>query len=107
MPKVHNIGKQHFVQLLTNYRVEWGFRVAVKGWTQEINEPFRTSAPWIVRLPFDKALVCGKWTGRVDDEEDALNRALQGRVLKDEDFQEGWTAPAYKNAEEDSWDIYS
>lgn len=107
MPKVHNIGKQHFAQLLTNYRVTWGYKVAVKGWTQEISEPFRTATPWIVRLPGAKALVFGKWNGHLDDEEEALNRAMQGRVLKDEDFQEGWTAPAYKAPEEDSWDIYA
>lgn len=106
MPKVHNIGKQHFVQLLTNYRVVWGKKLAVKGWTQEISEPFRTATPWIVRLPFDNALVFGSWSGELDEEE-ALNRAIQGRVLKDEDFEEGWTPPAYKAAEEDSWDIYS
>ena len=107
MPKVHNIGKQYFAQRLTNYKVTWGWKIAVKGWTQEIEYPFRTATPWIVRLPGSNAVVFGKWSGNSRDEEEALNRAMQGRVLKDEDFEEGWTAPAYKATEEDIWDIYT
>lgn len=107
MPKVHNIGKQYFSQILTNYKVVWGWKVAVKGWTQEIEPPYRMATPWIVRLPFNKAIVFGKWSGNLRHEEDALNRAMQGRVLTDEDFQEGWTAPAYQTAEEDSEHLYT
>lgn len=107
MPKIHDIGKQHFTQLLTNYRVTWGWKVAVKGWTQEIAYPFRTATPWIVRLPFNTAVVFGKWNGESLNEEEALNRAMQGRVLKDEDFEEGWEPPAYKAGEEDFPDIYA
>jgi hypothetical protein len=106
MPKVHDIGKKHFVQLLTNYRVVWGKKAYVKGTTQEIDEPFRYAEPFIVRLPFNNALVFGKWIG-IKSEEEALEQAIQGRVLQDEDFQEGWQPPAYKAGEEDSWDIYS
>ena len=79
----------------------------VRGWTQEIEEPFRTSKPFIFRLPKHKAFVYGKWTGQQPNEETALNRAIEGRVLADEDFQEGWTAPAYQNPEEGSEYIYS
>lgn len=105
MPKVHNIGKQHFAQYI-DFPVTWGWKLAVRGWTQEIEEPFRTTDnALIVRLPFHKALVFGKWTG-YKNEEEALERAIQGRVLKDEDFEEGWTAPAYKVAEKDFWDTY-
>lgn len=96
MAKVHNIGKQHFAQILTNYKVIWGRKVAVRGWTQEIDDPWRTATPWMIRLPGSKALVIGKWTGKMDDEASALKRAIGQRVLKDEDFQEGWTAPAHK-----------
>lgn len=106
MPKVHNIGEKRFIQYI-DFPVQWGWKLVVKGWTQEIEEPYRTSEPYILRLPFHKALVFGKWTGAEQDEETALNRAMQGRVLKDEDFQEGWTAPAYKATEEDIWDIYT
>lgn len=106
MPKVHNIGKQHFVQLL-KFPADWGKKLYVTGYTQEIVEPFRTcDDALIIRLPFYKALVFGKWTG-VLEEEQALEKAIQGRVLKDEDFQEGWTAPAYKAGEEDFPDIYA
>jgi hypothetical protein len=104
MPKIHNIGKQHFAQF-TRMPAKWNGKIAVKGWTQEIEEPYRTAEPWLIRLPFYRVLVLGKWTGTQPDEETALNRALEGRVLKDEDFQEGWTAPAYKATEEDIWDI--
>jgi hypothetical protein len=103
MPKVHNIGKNRFTQYI-DFPVKWGLKVAVRGWSQEIEFPFRTATPLIVRLPFHKALVFGKWTGVQPDEESALNNAIQGRVLKDEDFEEGWTAPAYKTAEADFWD---
>jgi hypothetical protein len=102
MPKVHEIGKKHFLQILHNYKVQWGSRVVVKGTTQEIEPPFRTATPFILRLPFNKALVLGKWSGKINDETYALNLAIQGRVLTDEDFQEGWTAPAYQNTKKSS-----
>jgi hypothetical protein len=71
----------------------------VLGWTQEIEEPFRTSTSTIVRLPFRKALVFGQWTGQLD-EHAALTKAVQERVLSDEDFSEekGWT-PAKSQSE--------
>jgi hypothetical protein len=103
MPKVHNIGKHRFTQFI-DFPVKWGWRVFVRGWSQEIDEPFRTAKPLIVRLPFHKALVFGKWTGTQTDEETALNNAMQGRVLTDEDFEEGWTPPAYEAGEAGVWD---
>jgi hypothetical protein len=103
MPKVHNIGKNHFVQYF-RLPADWKGKFMVRGETQEIEEPFRTSTPLMLRLPFYRVLVLGKWTGYQPDEETALNSAMQGRVLKDEDFQEGWTAPAYKTPNEDIWD---
>lgn len=106
MPKVHDIGNTRFIQYI-DLPVKWGLKFYVRGWTQEISEPFRTTDnALIVRLPFHKALVFGKWTG-YRNEEEALERAIQGRVLKDEDFEEGWTAPAYKAGEEDCPDIYA
>ena len=106
MPKVHNIGKNTFTQLI-DFPVEWGHKFAVRGWTQEIEEPFRTAEPLIIRLPFHKAIVFGKWTGTQEDEETALNNAMQGRVLKDDDFQEGWTPPAYQGGEKNRWNRYA
>ena len=90
MPKAHDIGPL-FVQV-TNFPYEWGFKLAVRGWTQEIEPPYRTSKPLIVRLPFYKALVLGRWTG-LRDEEEALNGALGRRDLTYDDFTEeaGWT----------------
>jgi hypothetical protein len=106
MPKVHDIGKTRFIQILENYRVEWGWRFIVRGWTQEIEPPFRSAKPLIVRLPKDKALVYGRWVAQLTEEE-ALNQAIQGRVLSDEDFEEGWTPAPDEAAEEDFWHLHS
>jgi hypothetical protein len=101
MPKTHDIGTQHFIQVL-DFPVQWGWRVWTDGWTQEIEEPFRTAKPLIIRLPFHKALALGKWTGVAKDEEEALNRALERRDVTYDDFVEekGWTpAPDLGNDE--------
>lgn len=106
MPKLHNIGPKHFFQYI-DFPVQWGTRIWVRGWTQEISAPFRTSEPIIIRLPFHKALVIGKWTGQIDSEEEALNRAIQRRDVTYDDFTEeaGWTPAAVKIAEEGFEDI--
>ena len=91
MPKAHKIGPKHFVQLV-NLPVKWGFKFIVKGWTQEIEPPFRTATPYLVRLPMYKALAFGKWTG-TKTEEEALKSALETREVTYDDFTEeaGWT----------------
>jgi hypothetical protein len=105
MPKLHNIGKQHFIQLF-RFPVKWGIKLAVIGHTQEIEPPYRTSKPVMIRLPFYRVLVIGKWNGKLE-EETALTTALEMRVLTDEDFQKGWTPAAYKTTEEGSVHIDS
>jgi hypothetical protein len=104
MPKVHNIGPV-FVQV-TKFPYEWGSKVVVRGWTQEIEEPFRTSKPFILRLPKFKALVCGRWTG-VKDEEEALSVALETREVTYDDFTEeaGWTPAPDSDREEGGEDF--
>lgn len=99
MPKAHNIGPL-FVQV-TNFPYKWDGKFAVRGWTQEIEEPFRTATPLIVRLPKYKALVLGRWTG-TKEEEDALNSALQRRDVTYDDFTEeaGWTPAPDSDREE-------
>ena len=106
MPKVHNIGPI-FVQV-TKFPYEWGNKVAVRGWTQEIEEPFRTSKPLILRLPKFKALVFGHWTG-IKNEEEALSVALETREVTYDDFTEeaGWTPAPDTNSEESVKDIYA
>jgi hypothetical protein len=93
MPKVHEIGNKWFIQF-TNFPFKWGTKLTVKGWTQEIQEPYRTAEPLIFRLPRYKAVAVGKWSGQ-KDEETALNEALQRRDLTEDDFQEekGWRPP--------------
>jgi hypothetical protein len=107
MPKVHNIGSKRFIQF-TNFPFEWGSKVIVRGWTQEIQEPFRTATPLIVRLPKYKALVLGKWNGMLN-EEDALSGALERREVTYDDFTEekGWTPATDSNREASSNDIDS
>ncbi len=101
MPKVHNIGKQRFIQYI-DFPVNWEGKIFVRGWTQEIAEPFRTATPLILRMPNNKALVLGKWSGQQPDEETALNNAMQGRLLTDEDFtkEKGWKPAPVQTGEE-------
>lgn len=103
MPKLHNIGPKHFVQYVS-FPVKWQWRLWTTGWTQEIEEPFRTSTPLIFRMPFHKALVIGMWTGRVEDETEALMRATEWRVASIEEFQKeaGWTPAAFEASGESS-----
>jgi hypothetical protein len=101
MPKAHDIGTQHFIQVL-DFPVKWEWRVWTHGWTQEIEEPFRTAKPLIIRLPFHKALAFGRWTGQAENEEAALNRALERRDVTYDDFVEekGWTPAPDVNTDE-------
>jgi hypothetical protein len=91
MPKVHDIGTQHFVQIIKQPLI-WKRKWRVKGWTQEITDPYRFAEPMMIRLPFQYILVLGKWQG-TKDEEEALNSALKRRDLTYDDFTEeaGWT----------------
>ena len=105
MPKVHSVGPL-FVQF-TNFPYKWDGKFVTKGWTQEIDEPFRTSAPTIIRLPFYKALVFGRWSG-TKTEEEALNDALGRRDLTTDDFTEekGWTPAPDSDRETSSNDFH-
>ena len=105
MPKVHNIGTR-FVQV-TKFPYNWGYKCLVRGWTQEVEEPFRTAEPFIVRLPRYRALVFGKWTG-TKTEVEAL-KVLGAREVTYDDFTEeaGWTPAADENREASSKGLYS
>ena len=105
MPKAHNIGPL-FVQV-TKFPYEWDGKYLVRGWTQEIEEPFRTSTPLIFRLPNYKALVVGRWTG-AKSEEEALNSALERRDVTYDDFTEkaGWTPAPDSDRETSSIDFH-
>jgi hypothetical protein len=107
MPKVHNIGSNHFIQY-TKFPYKWDGKLLVRGWTQEIEEPYRTSEPFIVRLPNYRALVLGRWSG-MKNEEEALNGALERRDVTYDDFTEeaGWTPAPDTGGEAGRQDIYS
>jgi hypothetical protein len=108
MPEAHDIGPRRFIQLLDNYHVTWGNRLFVRGWTQEIEEPYRFSEPLILRLPRGKALVFGRWIGELSEEE-ALDKAVQRRDLTDEDFDEenGWVPATDEDSEESLADFHT
>ena len=103
MPKVHSVGPL-FVQLI-DLPVQWGNKICVRGWTQEIEPPFRIATPLLVRLPKYRALALGKWVTSNLDEEDALNSALQRRDVTYDDFTEeaGWADPdSYREKSSDA-----
>lgn len=106
MPKVHNIGPV-FVQV-TRFPYEWGNKLVVRGWSQEIEEPYRTATPFIVRLPKYHGLVLGKW-GAMKDEEEALSGALARREVTYDDFTEeaGWTPAPDSDREASIDNLYS
>ena len=107
MPKAHKIGPKHFVQL-TNFPFKRGFKFIVRGWTQEIEPPYRTSTPFIVRLPRYKALVFGAWSG-MKNEEEALSTALGRREVTYDDFtkEAGWTPAPDSDREASIDNLYS
>lgn len=100
MAKVHSFGPL-FMQKI-DLPVVWGKKILVRGWTQEIEPPFRESKPLIFRLPSYKALVLGIW-GKELTEEEALGKAIQRREVTYDDFQEeaGWTPAPNQDREED------
>jgi hypothetical protein len=106
MPKVHTLGPL-FVQV-TRFPYEWGNKLVVRGWSQEIEEPYRTATPFIVRLPKYHGLVLGKW-GDMKEEEEALSGALARREVTYDDFTEeaGWTPAPESNRETSSDGLYS
>lgn len=107
MPKVHQIGPKLFIQHI-DFPVEWGKKWVVRGWTQEIEEPFREAVPLIFRMPSHKALVFGVWKNELTEEE-ALSKALQTREVTYEDFQEdaGWTPAPDQDREESVDALYA
>ena len=106
MPKTHNIGTQHFVQL-TKFPYEWGHKVVTRGWTQETEAPYRTATPLIVRLPRYRALVLGRWTGQTDVGE--VDKLIGLRIVTEDEFTEekGWTPPPKSDREKSLDDLYA
>jgi hypothetical protein len=55
--------------------------IAEKGWSHEIDEPFRRGSCLVIRLPFTHpGIGIGIW-GKPQDETDALTAAIWGRQL--------------------------
>jgi hypothetical protein len=55
--------------------------IVEKGWSHEIDEPFRKGSCLVIRIPFTRpGIGIGVW-GAPQDEEDALTSAIWGRTL--------------------------
>lgn len=81
MPPVHQIGKKRFIQTMDYPSTD--FPIIDRGYTQEIEWPYRKGDSLVLRIPFArKALVVGKWVGTVD-EQDALETAVGARWVGD------------------------
>lgn len=84
MPTVHDIGSKHYL-----HRMQYPsrkFPLAERGFSQEIDFPYRSGECVVVRLPLTRqALVLGTW-GEPHDETDALTAAIGARRMEaDED----------------------
>jgi hypothetical protein len=55
--------------------------VVEKGWTHEIDDPFRRGSCLVFRLPFTKPAIVIGWWQEAQAEEDALTAAIWGRKL--------------------------
>jgi hypothetical protein len=56
--------------------------VVEKGWTHEIDEPYRKGSCLVFRLPFTKpGFAFGIWTVAAQSEDEALTAAIWGRHL--------------------------
>lgn len=81
MPAVHQIGKTRFIQ--TMQYPSRRFPLVDRGFTQEIEYPYRKGDSLVLRAPLSRwALVVGKWTGSLDEQE-ALETALSARWVGD------------------------
>lgn len=79
MPEVHDIGSKHFTHRM-DYPTK-KFPLIDRGHTQEIEWPYRSGSSFVLRAPLTKrALVIGRWTGEVDEEQ-ALIEAIGVREL--------------------------
>ena len=78
-----------------NYSVKSFLPLVELGWTNETEEPYRIGKCLVFRVPFTKpGFVLGLWVDRLKDvtgEDDALIRALEGRILNiNSDEIENW-----------------
>jgi hypothetical protein len=61
-----------------------------KGWTNEIEEPYRRGSCLVFRFPFTKpGLVIGRWK-YTQDETEALINAIIGRPIEDVTLDDMW-----------------
>ena len=96
--KTHDLGPFYLQLIWAPY--EWNNKRVVRGWSQETDEPFRTSTPLLLRLPGYRALVLGKWTGRADQTK--IDEIIGLRVAQEHEFTEeaGWAPPPREDREE-------
>lgn len=80
MPMAHDVGKTWFVQVMP-YPISGFWPLVEVGHTQEIEGDYRSGKSLVFRLPRKRALVVGRWTSQINDEEEALSRALRAREV--------------------------
>jgi hypothetical protein len=75
-----NLIRPLYVQLIS-YPHRKPLPVVEKGWTHEIEEPYRRGSCLVFRVPFTKpGFVIGKWA-ESQTEDEALTAAIWGREL--------------------------
>lgn len=93
MPMAHDIGRTGlFVQVIP-YPISGWWPLAELGFTQEIEGDYRSGRSLVLRLPGQRALVLGRWSVPITDEDAALTIALQARGLTDEELLRTNEAP--------------
>lgn len=80
MPMAHDIGASWFVQVIP-YPIKSWWPLVEAGHTQEVEGDYRSGRSLVVRFPRHKALVVGRWTRKINEEEEALTRALRAREV--------------------------
>lgn len=85
MPMVRDIGSSWFVQVMPYPLHQWWPLIEV-GHTQEIEGDYRSGKSLVIRFPRQKALVVGRWNKQINDEEEALTRALRAREVSISDL---------------------
>ena len=101
MPAVHNIGRLYTHKFAYPDRV---FPVVDRGLSQETTWPFRSSRPWVVRIPFSRYGFVLGWWGQEVPEDVAMERAVSGALIGYEPTREYGDRDGEEAPEEDQED---
>lgn len=86
MPETHDLGRLYLTHM--RYLTRKGMPLAERGWSTEVEDPFRRGRCLVLRVPFTKfGIVLGLW-GRAGDEDSRLAEAIGCRLLGPLDLHE-------------------